>query len=319
MRNIPVITKNLLIINAIVFIATYIIERAGIDFTSIFGLHFFLAEDFHIYQFVTYQFLHGGFTHIFFNMFALWMFGCVIENVWGPKKFLFYYISCGVGAGVLQELAQLCSFYFTVSAQDPSIGMLDIFAVGDALSRQLNSWTTIGASGAVYAILLAFGMTFPNERIFIFPLPIPVKAKWFVMFYAGIEFFSAMSGPGDNVAHMAHLGGMLFGYLMIRYWNKNPHSGGFGERNNIFGNLKDGFGRQKKNFFSGFGNGRPSSGNDGDVSGRQRFSREDDWEYNERMKARQVETDRILDKIRKSGYDSLTESEKRFLFESGDK
>lgn len=318
MRNIPVITKNLLIINAIVFLATYVIESVGIDFTSIFGLHFFLAEDFHIYQFVTYQFLHGGFTHIFFNMFALWMFGCVIENVWGPKKFLFYYISCGIGAGILQELAQLCSFYFTVSSQDPSIGMLDIFAVGEALSRQLNAWTTIGASGAVYAILLAFGMTFPNERIFIFPLPVPIKAKWFVMLYAGIELFSAMSGPGDNVAHMAHLGGMLFGYLMIRYWNNNPRSGWSGRGNDIFGNFKDVFGRQKKNFFGGFGNGRQSSERHGGT-GQWSSSRETDWEYNERKKARQAETDRILDKIRKSGYDSLTDAEKRFLFDNSDK
>ena len=112
MRNIPVVTKNLLLVNIIAFVATWMLQLRGLDLNDLLGLHFFMAADFQAWQLVTYMFLHSGFTHILFNMFALWMFGVVIENVWGPKKFLFYYISCGVGAGIMQEIAQFFSFYF---------------------------------------------------------------------------------------------------------------------------------------------------------------------------------------------------------------
>ena len=220
-RNIPIVTKNLLIVNFLAFVATWVLQLREIDLASLLGLHFFMASDFHIYQFVTYMFLHANLTHIFFNMFALWMFGCVVENVWGPKKFLFYYISCGIGAGVMQELVQYANYTIEGLAayQYVSVGGMQM-----ATDAYINLWTTIGASGAVYAILLAFGMIFPNERIFIFPLPVPIKAKWFVCGYVAIELFNAFSSSGDNVAHMAHLGGMLFGFLMIRYWNRHPDS-----------------------------------------------------------------------------------------------
>ncbi|MDY4498290.1 MAG: rhomboid family intramembrane serine protease [Prevotella sp.] len=303
MRNIPVVTKNLLLVNIIAFVATWILQLRGLDLNELLGLHFFMAADFQVWQLLTYMFLHSGFTHILFNMFALWMFGVVIENVWGPKKFLFYYISCGVGAGIMQEIAQFFSFYFTISAQDPTIGFGELFAIGHQLSTQLNGWTTIGASGAVYAILLAFGMIFPNERIFIFPLPIPIKAKWFVMFYVAIELFSAMSSSGDNVAHMAHLGGMLFGYLMIRYWNNHP-TAGYGRSNGrqFFDRLKENFEKRSQPKM------KVHKGGTND--------REDDWEFNARKKQNQEEIDRILDKIRRSGYDSLTKEEKQKLFDS---
>ena len=193
MNNIPTMTKNLLIVNFLAFVATWVLELRGIDITSLLGLHFFLAKDFHLYQFVTYMFLHGGFTHIFFNMFALWMFGCVIERVWGPKKYLIYYMICGIGAGLCQELVQFLMGSYSV---------------------------TIGASGAVYAILLAFGMTFPEERMFIFPFPIPIKAKWFVILYGALELFYGITGTQEGVAHFAHLGGMLFGILLILLWRK---------------------------------------------------------------------------------------------------
>ena len=269
MRNIPVVTKNLLLVNIIAFVATWILQLRGLDLNDLLGLHFFMAADFQVWQLLTYMFLHSGFTHILFNMFALWMFGVVIENVWGPKKFLFYYISCGVGAGIMQEIAQFFSFYFTISAQDPTIGFGELFAIGHQLSTQLNGWTTIGASGAVYAILLAFGMIFPNERIFIFPLPIPIKAKWFVMFYVAIDLFSAMSSSGDNVAHMAHLGGMLFGYLMIRYWNNHP-TAGYGRSNGrqFFDRLKENFEKRSQPKM------KVHKGGTND--------REDDWEFNAR-------------------------------------
>ncbi len=130
MRNIPPITKNLLIINILVFFATQVLALRGMDLASLFGLHFFMASDFRVYQLVTYMFLHAGFMHLLFNMFALWMFGCVIENVWGPRRFLLYYMVCGIGAGVMQELAQFVSFYFMVSAQEPVVGFFDLFRVG---------------------------------------------------------------------------------------------------------------------------------------------------------------------------------------------
>jgi membrane associated rhomboid family serine protease len=307
-RNIPIVTKNLLIVNFLAFVATWILQQRGIDLTNFGGLHFFMASNFHLYQFVTYMFLHANLTHIFFNMFALWMFGVVVENVWGPKKFLFYYISCGIGAGLMQEVVQLFDFYFRITAQDPSITFTELFAIGQQLSTQLNGWATIGASGAVYAILLAFGMIFPNERIFIFPLPVPIKAKWFVCGYAAIELFSAISSSGDGVAHMAHLGGMLFGFLMIRYWNNHPNSQyNRSSGQAFFDGLKRNFERRHG------GNGETNTHMHVEQGGG---TSAEDMTYNARKKQNQDEIDAILDKIRKSGYDSLTKEEKQRLFEA---
>ena len=300
-RNIPTITKNLLIVNFLTFVAAMVLQMRGINLNAIGGLHFFMASDFHLYQFLTYLFLHKGFEHILLNMFALWMFGCVVENVWGPKKFLFYYISCGIGAGLMQEAVQLFDFYFRIRSQDPSIGFTDLYVIGQQLSSQLNGWATIGASGAVYAILLAFGMIFPNERIFIFPLPIPIKAKWFVCGYVALELFFALNSA-DDVAHMAHLGGMLFGFLMIRYWNRHPDSSY---------NLSSGqefFEKMKRNFEKR----RETT----QMHTEQGGSKEDDMDYNARKRKNQDEIDAILDKIRKSGYDSLTKEEKQKLFDA---
>ena len=300
MNNIPTMTKNLLIVNFLAFVATWVLELRGIDLTSLLGLHFFMAQDFRVYQFITYMFLHGGFTHIFFNMFALWMFGAVIERVWGPKKFLFYYISCGIGAGITQELAQYVNYL--------SLGLseFDQVNVGGTLmltSDYLNLWTTIGASGAVYAILLAFGMIFPNERLFIIPFPFPIKAKWLVVGYIAIELFSALSGPGDGVAHTAHLGGMLFGFIMIRYWKKHPENGsGFGRNRGkeFFDDMKRRFDERQRS------------------SNRRRWVDEPEESQEPPKKPKrqnQEEIDAILDKIRKSGYDSLTKEEKKKLFD----
>ena len=303
--NIPTVTRNLLLINVIAYLATLVIP----GLSSLGGLHFFLAEDFHLYQFVTYMFLHAGFTHILFNMFALWMFGRVIESVWGPQRFLFYYLSCGIGAGLMQEVAQLVQFYTVVSSIDPSLGVLDMFSMPSTVSAQLNGWTTVGASGAVYAILLAFGMTFPEERIFIFPLPIPIKAKWFVTFYVLIELFYTLSSPGDGIAHTAHLGGMLFGFLMIRYWRRQAGLSGGGGRSggsSVADSIRRMFSR----------GGSHGSGRNPNMHAERGGARESDWEYNARKKANQDEVDRILDKIRKSGYDSLTKEEKKQLFDS---
>lgn len=310
MSNIPVVTKNLLIINVLAYLATIVLANVGIDLNYLCGLHFFMANDFHIFQFVTYMFLHGSFMHILFNMFALWMFGCVIERVWGPKKFLFYYLSCGIGAGLMQELAQFVEFYIMVKDQIPDFSWLSLPAIAHNTTF-LNMWNTVGASGAVYAILLAFGMTFPNEKMFVFPIPIPIYAKWLVIVYFLIELFSAMGQPGDGIAHMAHLGGMLFGFFMIRYWNKHPYSGY--NRNNgqqFFDNFKNKFNSKRQN------SRWSSDSRDTNTRSSNDAQRETDWEYNARKKAQQEEIDRILDKIRKSGYDSLTKEEKQKLFDS---
>ena len=305
-RNIPIVTRNLLIINVLVYLLASVVELGGKSLTDWGALHFFMASDFHVYQFITYQFLHGGFTHLFFNMFALWMFGCVIENVWGPKKFIFYYIFCGVGAGLCQEMVQYISFAADgLTSLDPA----QVLNVNGqrlmSVDQIMNLSSTIGASGAVYGILLAFGMTFPNERIFIFPLPIPIKAKWFVAIYAIIEFVSAMSSVGDGVAHMAHIGGMLFGFLLILYWRKHPNS---------YFNVD-----ATRQFFDKWSRTSRTShtGETSYTSSNTTYSRpEDDMEYNARKKARQEEIDKILDKIRVSGYDSLSKEEKRRLFEA---
>ena len=310
MRRIPVITKNLLIINILAFIAMYFLKTVPlsgggvIDLNDIFGLHFCLSPHFHLYQLFTYMFMHANIEHIFFNMFALWMFGCVVENVWGAKKFLFYYIVCGVGAGLIQEIAQLGSFCMICGEQIPNFKISQMFEVARNSASVINLWTTVGASGAIYAILLAFGMIFPEERIFIFPLPIPIKAKWFVIIYAAIELFSALATTGDNVAHLAHLGGMIFGYFLIRYWQKHPTAGyGRSQGEEFFDNLRNKW-EQRTNKKSGY-----TSSSTSNV----------DWEYNARKKAEQDEIDHILDKIRKSGYDSLTADEKRKLFDQSNK
>jgi len=302
MGNIPTTTKNLLVINILAFLATWVFQRSGVDLNALFGLHFFLASDFHVYQFLTYMFLHGGFTHILFNMFALWMFGSVIERVWGSKKFIFYYIVCGVGAGIMQEIVQYVNFsvqglaaYDYVSISGQRIAM-DVF---------LNQWMTIGASGAVYGILLAFGMIFPNERLFIIPIPFPIKAKWLIIGYIFIELFSAM-GQSDGVAHMAHLGGMLFGFLLIRYWQKHPDSSqrfGRSSGQEFFDNLKRRYENHRQQH------------EQNNYSERQDPRRESDEDYNARQRKNQEEIDAILDKIRKSGYDSLTKEEKKKLFD----
>jgi Uncharacterized membrane protein (homolog of Drosophila rhomboid) len=211
----PPVVKNLLIINVLCFFAMLTLQRFGIDLNDILGLHFLLASDFRPYQLVTYMFMHGNFVHIFFNMFALWMFGNTLENIWGPKRFLIFYFICGIGAGLTQELVQYIQYASTLAQYDN-------VNTGEAIipmAEYLNMMTTVGASGAIYGILLAFGMMFPDSLIYIY-FAIPIKAKWFVLIYGAIELFSGLTGAGGNVAHFAHLGGMVFGYFLILFWKK---------------------------------------------------------------------------------------------------
>ncbi|MBP5644210.1 MAG: rhomboid family intramembrane serine protease, partial [Bacteroidales bacterium] len=204
----PMVVKNLLIINVIFFLATWAMEAAWhIDLAQYLGLHYIGASDFRPYQFVTYMFMHGNFAHLFFNMFALWMFGNSIENAWGPKRFLIFYFVCGIGAGLTQELVQYIQLSDIANYQNVKLSGQII-----PVDQYLNMLTTVGASGAVYGILLAFGMMWPNSRIYIY-FAIPIKAKWFVLLYGIIELFSGFSSV-DNVAHFAHVGGMLFGLIL---------------------------------------------------------------------------------------------------------
>jgi membrane associated rhomboid family serine protease len=232
--NIPVVVKNLIIVNVLMLLITFVLERMGIDLYTHLGLYFPLSEKFRLHQIFTHMFMHGGLTHLFFNMFALYMFGRVLESVWGPKRFLTFYLVTGLGAAFLHTAVNFIEYYQVASQLTPDqiehvkeIGY-GIWSEGknfsDPLSGKLNmilNIPTVGASGAVFGILLGFGMLFPNTQLMLLFPPIPIKAKYFVMGYGAIELYLGFSQPGSNVAHFAHLGGMLFGYFMIKYWNKN--------------------------------------------------------------------------------------------------
>ena len=223
------------------FLATLVADSYGIDLADYLGLHFVLSDRFNAGQLFTYMFMHASFTHVFLNMFAVWMFGRILEQVWGPKRFLAYYMICGIGAGLIQE-AVTAVRYFTIESGMSPEAVLAVFEQGSqalrssmnfvdpamaSLNLVLNS-STVGASGAVYAILLGFGMLFPNQPMFIFPLPMPIKAKYFVIGYALIELYSGLANSaGDNVAHFAHLGGMIFGFILIMYWRKKNRGNGY--------------------------------------------------------------------------------------------
>lgn len=222
MNRIPTVTKNLLIINVLLWFGSLALTRLGIDLNSLLGLHFFKASNFRLYQLFTYMFMHEGFQHVFFNMFAVWMFGGVMEQTWGARRFLFFYIACGLGAGLIQEGAQYLQWFFELS----QYGQVNLGFTTVSMSQYLNMMNTVGASGAVYGILLGYGMTYPNNQLFIIPIPVPIKAKWLVTAYVVLELLLGLSNrPGDNVAHFAHLGGMLVGFLIILYWKNKYRMG----------------------------------------------------------------------------------------------
>jgi membrane associated rhomboid family serine protease len=186
-RTTPVVL-NLIIINALVFVAQMVFDSTW-ELTNRMALYSYNSGLFEPYQLVTHMFAHGGFFHILFNMYALWMFGSVLERVWGPKKFLIFYLVCGLAAGLTQM--------FLVS--------------GGA---------AIGASGAIMGLLAAFAYTFPNTQFYILPFPFPIKAKYMAAIYAAIDLFGGFSGSTDNVAHFAHLGGLVMGFILVIIWNK---------------------------------------------------------------------------------------------------
>ena len=265
----PEAVKNILIINGHLFLATIVLGNKGIDLASILGLHYWGGSDFRFFQFITYQFMHGGFAHIFFNMFAVWMFGTAIEQVWGSRRFLTYYLLTGVGAALCHyglfyfELQPLQALFETYQ-QSPTVENLEtllhspllhtywsaevessirsfveefnvqysadpekamIYSVGyvkDLENLIMNAPLVVGASGCVFGLLLAYGMLFPNNVIYIY-FALPIKAKYFVILYGAIELFSGIANVrGDNVAHFAHLGGLITGFLLIQFWrNQN--------------------------------------------------------------------------------------------------
>lgn len=196
-NRLPVITKNLILINFICwFVDILFTNRIGIPLSNILGLHYFLSEGFGWWQLLTYMFMHANFSHIFFNMFAILMFAPELERRWGSQRFLIYYLVTGLGAGIVQELVW---YIFYGSAAMGAI--------------------TIGASGAVFGVLFAFGWLFPDVNLYLFFVPIPISARTAVILYAICELFLGVASlSGDNVAHFAHLGGMLFGWLLILWW-----------------------------------------------------------------------------------------------------
>jgi membrane associated rhomboid family serine protease len=229
----PPVVKNLIILNVVMLILTELLKISGINLNGILGLYFPKSEYFRSWQVVTHMFMHGGFVHLLFNMFALWMFGRVLEQVWGPKRFLIYYLATGLGAAFVFEMVQWIQYNRVMGILTPEQLQYVYDSGSNAVSQgqnfadeqmgMLNSILNVpvvGASGAVYGVLLAFGVLFPNTQLmFIFP-PIPVKAKYVVIGYAAIELYLAITAPGSGIAHTAHLGGMIFGYLLIRYWRK---------------------------------------------------------------------------------------------------
>lgn len=200
LSSIPIVTKNILIINVIVFLACFVFSRANLQLVEWLALFPANSGYFSPYQLITFMFTHIDLWHLFFNMFAVYMFGRVLEQYWGTKRYLIYYMVCGIGSGVIQLL---------VYSLTGSFGL------------------TIGASGAVFGLLLAFGMLFPNVPLYLMFVPIPIKAKYFVIGYGLLELYLGFANhPGDRVAHFAHLGGMLFGIFMILYWKRKDRKNG---------------------------------------------------------------------------------------------
>ncbi len=232
--SIPPVVKNLLIINVLLLLATFGLGTAfRVNLIEELGLYFPASSNFHPYQIVTHMFMHGGWFHLFFNMFALWMFGRVLESVWGPKRFFLYYIVTGLGAAGLHLLVNYINYRSLISGLSqeevriiveqgrqmtrfPNVEMRDLAVL-------LNT-PTVGASGAVFGVLLGFGMLFPNTRLMLLFPPIPIKAKYLVIGYGALELYLGLTQPGSNIAHFAHLGGMVFGFFLIKYWNKKGDS-----------------------------------------------------------------------------------------------
>ena len=194
---IPEITRNIIAINVLLFIATIYSGNTMYEYLALFN---YKSNYFHGWQMITHMFMHGSFTHLLFNMFGLYMFGSRLEQMWGAKRFINFYLITGLGAALLHTLVQ---------DYEITQGLVSI------------NQPTVGASGALFGILVGFAMYWPNTQLFLMFIPVPIKAKWAVIGYAAFELFAGISGFQAGVAHFAHLGGALFGFILVQYWNKN--------------------------------------------------------------------------------------------------
>ncbi|MBS1646112.1 MAG: rhomboid family intramembrane serine protease [Bacteroidetes bacterium] len=222
-QSLPVVTKNILIINIAMYIATWLMEHQGVDLTHTLGLHYISAPDFRPYQFITYMFMHGSLMHIFFNMYAVFMFGALLEQVFGPKRFLIYYLFTGLGAAAIQLLVYYYQLSPFMAQTNELLAQASDYMTQTSIVEQrdeyLNRFVVVGASGSLFGLLIAFGILFPNSELYLFFVPVPIKAKYFVAGYGAIELFSGFTNnPGDNVAHFAHIGGMIFGFILLMIW-----------------------------------------------------------------------------------------------------
>lgn len=242
--NMPPVVKNLLLLNVIMFIITYLAQAQGIPITRLLGGYVFNSPYFEPYQMVSHFFMHGGMFHIFFNMFALVIFGSVLERVWGPRRFFIFYVSTALGAFITHQLVGYIEVK-SIEADLIAAGYNDLFALREKIvslnSGNIENFSIIGgteslvqsyiagisipvvgASGAVYGILVGFAYLFPNTQLMLLFPPIPVKAKWLVLFLVGIALFNSFQDrPGDNIAHLAHLGGALVGFIIVLFWKKS--------------------------------------------------------------------------------------------------
>jgi membrane associated rhomboid family serine protease len=230
----PPVVKNIILINVLMLIANWTAKSVfGVDLSTILGLYYPKSEQFMPLQILTHMFMHANFMHLFFNMFALYMFGGILENIWGPKRFFIYYMVCGLGAAFVHESVIMFQYNKIMSIITPDqlqmvlndgaayLNEGKVFTNETMMNLQkLLNIPTVGASGAIFGVLLAFGVLFPNTQLMLLFPPIPIKAKYFVIGYGAIELWLAVTQPGSNIAHAAHLGGMLFGYILIRYWRK---------------------------------------------------------------------------------------------------
>jgi membrane associated rhomboid family serine protease len=234
----PPVVKNIILLNVLMLLVDYAAKSVfGTDLTMVLGLYFPFSENFRPFQILTHMFMHGGIWHLFFNMYALYIFGQVLENVWGPKRFFIYYIVCGLGAALTHETViaiQYTHLLQSISQENIQLVLSEgtayfrdgkVFTDPSMQSLQLLLNTpTVGASGAIFGVLLAFGVLFPNTQLMLLIPPIPIKAKYLVIGYGAIELYLALTQPGSNIAHAAHIGGMIFGYLLIRYWRKTTNT-----------------------------------------------------------------------------------------------
>lgn len=303
LSRIPIVTRIILIINIAAYLTCWWIDKVLPTYgfaENILGLHYIFSSSFYVWQPITYMFMHANFAHLFFNMFAVFMFAIPLERHWGAKRFLIYYLVSGIGAGIAQELVWWLTYGF--------VSMPGI---------------TIGASGAVFGILFAFGWLFPDTRLFIFPIPIPIRARIFVIIYALIELYQGVfKANGDNVAHYAHLGGLLFGWLIILYWKHSDKSFSAtpsdSKLSNWWRNLKSKLRRRNNHtddVYNGYHYQDPvnNSNTDNNTSNPTNTSSKNVADDAEKER-RNSEINAILEKIRLSGYDSLTAEEKEKLF-----